>query len=147
MSSADFVDWSGWKKNVFAKMPKGYKSGAVFLMASGTFEAYIDGMVDAQGQPIGRVNYGIADGPQNRFGGREVIEVEDDVIANYDDAAVGDIVAVYANLKNYVVNSNMMLLMFKYTDHDSNETVDKAILIADGKLADANGIVIIKKAA
>lgn len=147
LTPADFALWSAWKKKVFAKMPLAYKAGATFLMASGTFEGYIDGMTDSTGQPIGRVNYGIADGPQGRFGGKEVIEVEDDVIANYDDAAVGDVVAVYCNLKNYGFNSNMQLTMFRYFDHDTNEWVDKAILIADGKLIDPNGVVIVKKGA
>ena len=147
LSSADFDDWSAWKKNVFAKMPLAYKAGAAFLMASGTFEGYIDGMVDANGQPVGRINYGITDGPQERFGGKEVIQVEDDIIANYDDASTGDVVAIYCNLKNYGFNSNMQMTMFRYFDHDTNEWVDKAILIADGKLIDPNGVVIIKKGA
>jgi len=90
LSSGDFVSWEAWKKKIFAKMPMSYKGGATFLMASGTFEGYIDGMTDAQGQPIGRVNYGITAGPQESFGGKTVIEVEDDVINNYDDAANGD---------------------------------------------------------
>jgi len=145
VSAADFVDWSAWKKKVFAKMPLAYKAGASFFMASGTFEGYIDGMVDANGQPIGRVNYGITDGPQERFGGKEVIQVEDDIVANYDDAAAGDVVAIYCNLKNYAINSNMQMTMFRYFDHDTNEWVDKAILIMDGKLLDPNGVVIVKK--
>lgn len=147
LSSGDFVSWSAWKKKVFAKMPLSYKANASFLMASGTFEGYIDGMVDAQGQPIGRVNYGITNGPQERFGGKEVIQVEDDIIAPYDDAAAGDVVAIYCDLKNYGFNSNMQMTMYRYFDHDTNEWVDKAILIADGKIIDPNGVVIIKKGA
>ncbi|HEY5582919.1 MAG TPA: phage major capsid protein [Ruminiclostridium sp.] len=147
LSPAEFAEWAGWKKKVFAKMSLAYKAGASFLMASGTFEGYIDGMVDANKQPVGRVNYGITEGAQERFGGKEVIEVEDDVIAPYDDAVVGDVVAVYCNLKNYGFNSNMQMTMFRYFDHDTNEWVDKAILIADGKLIDPNGVVIIKKGA
>lgn len=147
LSAADFVGWTAWKKKVFAKMPLKYKAGASFFMASGTFEGYIDGMVDAAGQPIGRVNYGIINGPQERFGGKEVIQVEDDIIANYDDAAVGDVVAVYCNLKNYGFNSNLQMMMFRYFDHDTNEWIDKAILICDGKLIDPNGVVIVKKGA
>ncbi|HBV97773.1 MAG: hypothetical protein JL50_02970 [Peptococcaceae bacterium BICA1-7] len=147
LAAADFLAWDQWKKKVFAKMPLKYKAGASFFMASGTFEGYIDGMTDANGQPVGRINYGITDGPQERFGGKEVIQVEDDVIANYDDAAIGDVVAVYCNLKNYGLNSNMQLTMFRYFDHDTNEWVDKAILIVDGKLIDPNGVVIVKKGA
>jgi len=147
MTPAEFADWEQWAKKVFAKMPLAYKAGATFLMASGTFEGYINGMVDANGQPIGRVNYGITDGPQGRFGGKEVIEVEDDVITPYADAATNDVVAILCNLSNYGFNSNMSMTMFRYFDHDTNEYVDKAILIGDGKLIDPNGVVIIKKGA
>lgn len=141
----EFVDWTSWKKKVFAKMPLSYKGGATLYMASGTFEGYIDGMVDKNGQPIGRVNYGITEGTQERFGGKPVIEVEDDIIANYDDAAENDVVAIYGNMNNYAINSNMQLTMVRYTDHDKNEIVDKGILVADGKILDPNGFVIIKK--
>ena len=147
LSSADFLAWDGWKKKVFAKIPLSYRAGGSFIMASGTFEGYIDGMVDANGQPIGRVNYGITDGSQERFGGREVILVEDDVIAPYESAANGDIVAVFCKLSDYVVNSNMQMTMYRWLDHDTNQWVDKAILIADGKILDPNGVLIIKKGA
>ena len=41
----------------------------------------------------------------------------------------------------------MQLTMVRYTDHDKNEIVDKGILVADGKVLDPNGFVIIKKGA
>ncbi|WP_308637713.1 phage major capsid protein [Paenibacillus silvisoli] len=147
MTPEEFASWEQWQKKVVAKMPLSYKAGATFFMASGTFEGYINGMTDDVGQPIGRVNYGITEGPQGRFAGKEVIEVEDDVIAPFADAATDDVVAIYCNLKNYGFNSNMQMTMFRYFDHDTNEWVDKAILIADGKLIDPNGVVIIKKGA
>ena len=153
LSPSEITEWDVWKKKVFAKMPMAYKAGAAFYMANGTFEGYIDGMVDQNGQPVGRVNYGIADGPQERFGGKEVILVEDDVIANYDDADgpdgsdPGDVIAIYANLNNYVINSNMQMALFRYFDHDTNQWVDKAIMIADGKLLDPYGVIIVRKGA
>jgi hypothetical protein len=186
LSPTEIGSWAAWKKKVFAKMPLAYKAGAAFYMASGTFESYIDGMVDQNGQPVGRVNYGITNGPQERFGGKEVILVEDDVIANYDDAngpagttpgdangpagttpgdangpagttpgdangpagtTPGDVIAIYANLNNYVINSNMQLALFRYFDHDTNQWVDKAIMIADGKLLDPHGVIIVRKGA
>ncbi|SMG58236.1 phage major capsid protein [Paenibacillus aquistagni] len=146
LTDDEFKSWEAWKKKVFAKMPLAYKAGATFLMASGTYDGYIDGMVDSTGQPIGRTNYGIVDAPQGRFGGKEVIEVEDDVIVPYDGAAEDEVVAIYCNLGNYGFNSNMQMTLFRYLDHDTNEWIDKAILIADGKLIDPNGVVIVKKA-
>ncbi|WP_375104939.1 phage major capsid protein [Paenibacillus sp. RS8] len=147
MTPTEFASWESWKKKVTSKLPLAYKAGATWMMASGTFEGYIDGMVDDNGQPIGRVNYGITEGPQERFAGKEVIQVEDDVIAPYESAVAGDVVAILLNLKNYGWNSNMQITMFRYFDHETNEWVDKAILIADGKLIDPNGVVIVKKGA
>jgi HK97 family phage major capsid protein len=147
LSSTDFAEWEGWKKKVFAKIPLAYRAGGAFIMASGTFEGYIDGMTDANGQPIGRTNYGIVNGPQERFGGRNVILVEDDVVAPYESASNGDVVAVFCKLSDYCVNSNMQMTMYRWTDHDNNEKVNKALLIADGKILDPNGVIIVKKAA
>ncbi len=147
LAAADFTTWEGWKKKVFAKIPLAYRSGGSFIMAAGTFEGYIDGMVDTVGQPVGRVNFGITEGPKERFGGREVILVEDDVIAPYETAATGDVVAVFCKLSDYCINSNLQMTMFRWLDHDTNQYVDKALLVADGKILDPNGVIIVKKGA
>lgn len=146
LTAAEFASWGGWKKKVFAKMKKAYRKGE-FIMAQGTFDGYIDGMEDKNGQPIGRVNYGIDGGETYRFGGKLVETVEDDVIAPYETAETGAVVAVFVDLKNYAVNSNMQLTTVKWTDHDTNEVKTKVMLIVDGKLTDANGVLIIKKGA
>lgn len=145
ITAANFGKWDAWKKQVFAKMPIKYKAKASFVMAAGTWEGYIDGMVDQHGQPIGRVNYGITDGIQERFGGKEVIQVEDDIITPYDDAAAGDVIAIFMPLGDYCINSNMQLTMRRYFDEDKNEWVDKAILVADGKILDPNGVILVLK--
>jgi HK97 family phage major capsid protein len=147
LSAAEFTQWDEWKKKVFGKVPLGYKAGGVFLMGSGTFDGYIDGMVDANGQPIGRTNYGITEGSQYRFGGKEVLEVEEDVISSYDSASIGDVVAVHVVLGDYAINSNMQMAMYRWFDHDNNQWVDKALLINDGKLLDVGSVLIIKKGA
>jgi len=146
LSSAEITEWDSWKKKVFAKIPLAYRTG-VFIMGAGTFDGYIDGMVDANGQPIGRTNYGITDGTQYRFGGKEVIEVEEDVIDGYDTADEGDVIAVYMNPSDYAINSNMQMAMYRWFDHDNNQWVDKALLVNDGKLLDPKGVLIIKKGA
>lgn len=144
LTAEEFGSWSAWKKKVIAKMKKAYRKGT-FIMAQGTFDGYIDGMVDDNGQPIGRVNYGTDGAEVYRFSGKEVLTVEDDVVADYETAEVGAVVAVFVDLNNYGVNSNMQLQLVKWVDHDTNEIKNKAILIADGKLIDATGALIIKK--
>ena len=146
LTPADFASWSAWKKKVFAKMKKAYRDGR-FYMSQATFDGYIDGMVDSNGQPIGRVNYGIDGGETYRFGGKTVETVEDDVIKAYEDASTGDVVAVFVKPTDYIINSNMEMQTVKWVDNDTNEIKNKVILIADGKLADANGVILIKKGA
>ena len=146
MTEAQFTKWAEWKKRVFAKMAKAYRSG-VFIMSQATFDAYIDGMVDTVGQPIGRVNYGITDGETYRFGGKTVENVENTLVKDFDTAEAGDVVAIFANLNAYVVNTNMQITTTRWIDNDANEIKNKAMMICDGKLADPNGVLIIKKAA
>lgn len=146
LSSTDFTTWAGWKKKVFAKMKKSYRNGK-FYMAQATFDGYIDGMVDSNGQPIGRVNYGIDGEERYRFGGKDVETVEDDIIKAYDDATTNDVVAVFVNLNDYAINSNLTMTTVKWTDHDTNTIKNKVILICDGKLVDPNGVLIIQKGA
>ena len=146
LTPANVASWADWKKEVFAKIPLSYNNGE-FIMAKGTFDGYIDGMVDSTGQPIGRVTYGI-DGTQSaRFAGKEVIQVEDDIVTPYDTAGTGDVFAIYCKLSDYAMNSNMNIMAFHWFDHDTDQWVDKMVLIADGKLLDAKGVLLIKKGA
>lgn len=147
MTEAQFSKWNEWKKRVFAKMAKAYRSG-IFIMAQSTWDGYIDGMVDTTGQPIGRVNYGIADGGENyRFGGKTVETVEPTLVKDFETAEAGDVVAIFVDLNDYIVNTNMQITTTRWIDNDGNEIKNKALMICDGKLADPNGVLIIKKAA
>jgi len=146
MTSEEFNSWDGWHKKVKAKMKKAYRKGT-FFMNQATFDGHIDGMVDNNGQPVGRTNYGINGEETYRFMGKDVEPVEDECLAAYDDAAEGDVVAVFMKPTDYAVNSNMQLVVVKWTDHDTNKIKNKAIMIVDGKLVDANGVLIIKKGA
>lgn len=144
MTEADFGNWTKWKKNVFAKMKKAYRNG-VFVMAQSTFDAHIDAMTDTTGQPIGRVNYGIDGGEIYRFGGKTVETVEETLIADFDTAESGAVVAIFCNFNDYVVNTNMQITTTRWVDNNSNEIKNKALMFVDGKLADPNGVLIIKK--
>lgn len=144
MTDKEFNSWGGWHKKVKAKMKKAYRNGTFFMNQS-TFDGHIDGMEDANGQPVGRTNYGINGEENYRFMGKAVETVEDACIAAYEDAAEGDVVAVFMKPTDYAINSNMEMVMVKWTDHDTNQIKNKAVMICDGKLVDANGVLIIKK--
>lgn len=147
MTADELASWEAWQKKVFAKMKKSYRTGS-FVMAQGSFDGYINGMTDDIGQPVGRVNFGIADGSeQYRFGGKEVLTVEDDVLAPIDSIADDETapVAVFVKLSDYAINSNLQMQVVKWVDHDTNELKNKTILICDGKLVDPHGVLIIVK--
>lgn len=146
MSSKEITEFKSWKKKVFGIIKKAYSTGK-FYMAEGTYQGEIDGMVDTNGQPVARTNYGIAGGASYMFGGKAVETVEDDIITPYDTAVEGDVIAVFGNLKNYGVNTNMKMTTTKWTDPDTNEVKTKVMLICDGKVLDPNGFIIIKKGA
>lgn len=144
MTPSEFASWEGWHKKVKAKMKKAYRSGTFFMNQS-TFDGHIDGMVDKNGQPIGRTNYGINGEESYRFLGKNVETVEDDLISSWDDAAKGDAVAIFFKGTDYAINTNMQMTTVKWVDHDTNEVKNKCIMIVDGKLIDPNGVLIIKK--
>lgn len=144
MTAEEVASWAAWKKKVFAKMKKAYRDG-IFVTAQGTFDANIDGMVDLQGQPIARVNYGITDGEKYRFGGKEVLTVDEDVMPAFDSAAEGDVFAVFLKPSDYIINTNLQMRVDKWRDNDNNQEKVKVTLVCDGKIADPNGVLIIKK--
>ncbi|MBR2311126.1 MAG: phage major capsid protein [Oscillospiraceae bacterium] len=144
MSPAEILQYAVWKRKVFGIIPKRYQTGK-FYMAQQTFEGYIDGMVDQQGQLVGRTNHGIAGAPTFRFGGKDVETVEDDVLSPYDTAADDEVVAVFMNMKAYGFNSNMTMTVVHWTDHETNQKKTKVMLICDGKAIDTNGIILVKK--
>ena len=146
LNEEEIKTWDGWHKKVKAKIKKAYRNGA-FILNQSTFDGYIDGMVDQNGQPVGRTNYGINGEETYRFMGKVCETVEDEIVASFDDAEVGDVIGVFMKLSDYVVNTNMQMTATKWTDHDNNKIKNKLLMVVDGKAADTNGIIIIKKGA
>lgn len=145
LAPSEFGEYTTWPA-VFAKVPRSYRSGVVLIMNDADWHKHIVGMVDSTGQPVARVNYGLDGSIEERFLGREVIAVED-LLPSIDEADVGDVVGILVRLEDYMVNSNMAITYRRYFDENTDEWISKATMIADGKLADPNGVVLIKKKA
>lgn len=121
----------------------GYRAGAEFAMASSTWDKIV-GMVDSQGQPVARVNYGLNGATMSLFG-YPVNLVEADRIKGVDTATAGtDYVIVLGQFNKYGLNSNGEIGVIKYVDHDHNQTVTKALEFVDGKVLDVNAFIKIK---
>ncbi len=125
-----------------AALPLEYEANAVYCMTKKTFMKY-QGIKDADGQPIARVNYGISGKPERVLLGRPVI------LCNYVDsfstAEEGSPFAFLFNFSDYVLNTNYQMGVKKYEDNETDDMVTKAIMIADGKVVDKNSLVVLKK--
>jgi len=146
VDAADFGKYETWTE-LLGKVPRSYRSGVAIIMNDADWNKYIVGMVDSAGQPIARVNYGLNGTIEERLLGREVIAIEEEYLPSIDAAEEDDVVAILVRLEDYMVNSNMGITYRRYFDENTDEWISKATMIADGQLADPNGVVLIKKAA
>ena len=137
--------WKGWHEQVKAKMKPAYRDG-VFIMNQATFDAYIDGMVDSNGQPVARMNYGIDGEELDRFMGRKCLLV-DDILPDFAAAESGAVFAIYMRLADYAINSSLPLRATRWTDEDNNLDKYKLLEFLDGKLLDPYGVITVAKGA
>lgn len=150
-TAAQLGDWTAWRKNFFAKLPLGYRNGS-FIFPVSTVDSYLETMADNNNNPIFRqatgleVNDGDAVAPNGRFFGREVLLVEPDVIGDFDAASSNDVIGIYADLNEYAINENFGFTMRRYFDDETNEWVDKALVVVDGKVLNPNAFWVLKKA-
>lgn len=144
VTKEELLQFDAVRTKIFGGMNKNYKNKGEFIMAEGTFE-YLLSAVDKNGQPIARVNYGLNDKDTNyKYMGKNVETVEDDIITPIATATTGNVIAVFMDLNDYAINSNMSMQTIQYFDHDTNTKKTKSIMILDGKLLDTNGVYLIK---
>ena len=118
-----------------AALPVEYENTAKWFMTKKQFMAFV-GMVDDNGQPIARVDYGFADNkPVRRLLGREV------VVHPYA-TEMGDYVAAIYDFRDYVLNTIYDLGVQRQRDWDTEDMLTKAVMSADGKPVSAASLVV-----
>lgn len=127
-----------------AAVPEAYENTAKWCMSKKTFMGYV-GMVDQNGQPIARVNYGVNGKPERYLLGREVQFTEH--LPNFAAAEAGTKFGFIFDFTNYDLNTNYAIGIKRYEDNDTDDQITKGIMLADGKIIDGNGLVILKKIA
>lgn len=146
MTAADMSNWTKWRKNFFSQLPLGYRSGE-FIFPVSTVDSYLETMADSNNNPIFKqaadlsVNDGDSRNPNGRFFGREISLVEEDIIQDFDTAQAGDVIGVYWQPEEYAINENFGFTMRRYFDEETNEWVDKALVVVDGKVLNPTGYV------
>lgn len=145
LTEEELKTYKGWIKAKKA-VPASYKKRISFILNDSDFTNYIEGMVDSNGQPVGRVNYGLNGEETTKVLGKDAILVEDDYLTPFDTANTGDVFGVICDLSDYIFNSNMEIVIKRYFDEDLDQWVTKATLIGDGKMSSKQSIVLLKKA-
>lgn len=127
-----------------AALPQAYESGAAWCMSKKTFMGYY-GLTDDMGQPIARVNYGLAGVPERTILGRPVIVC--DYLPSFASADLAAVFAFLFDFRDYVLNTNYEIGLKKYEDNETDDQVTKAIMLVDGKAVDLGSLVTIAKSA
>ena len=152
MTAAEFNDWKKWRSKFFSKLPLGYRAGE-FIFPLSTVESYLLTMSDEVGNPVFyqatglEVRDGDATNPGGRFFGRDISLVEPTILPDFDTASDGDVVGIFWQPQEYAINENFGFTMRRYFDEETNEWVDKAIAVVDGKTLNPEGFYKIKKKA
>ena len=132
-----------------AAIPVQYEGTAKWCMTKKTFMQFV-GMTDTAGQPIARVNYGIAGKPERTLLGRDVVlyvPQSGSKLGNYEDASTtADILfAFICDFGDYVLNENYNLGISHAKDWDNEDHKTKAVLACDGKLIVTDSLVTLTK--
>lgn len=115
-----------------AAVPAAYETTAKWCMTKKNFMAVV-GMVDSEGHPIARVNYGVAGKPERTILGREVVITEN---APTDKAFIFD-------FADYILNTVYDLGVQHKQDWDTEDMLTKAVMSVDGKAANKDSLVIV----
>lgn len=125
--------------NPIARLGSAYKGGKLY-MAETTWNTYIEGMTDTNGQPVARVNYGIEGEPSYRLAGKTVEVLDEKYLPYFNDAtAKSEKFMFWGNLKDYTLNSNLQLRADRWEDKDNNLYKSRLLMIADGRVVDPYG--------
>lgn len=123
------------------KLPAAYES-AEWYMTKSTYFNQIAAMTDSSGQPIARVNAGISGKPEYRILGRPVNFVSSEYMSDFSSTVSADtVVAFMFRMEDYMLNTNLNVTVKRYEDHDTDDQMTKAIMMADGKVVDKNSLV------
>ncbi len=121
-----------------------YEATSKWCMTKQTWNAML-AEVDSAGQPIARVNEGIPGKTARTLLGRDV------VLCNYlptyaTGLTAGTVWAFLFDFSDYVLNTNYNINIQRYQEiWVGDDWVTRAVLIADGKVADVNSLVTLVK--
>lgn len=153
-SAADVDDWAFWVKALYAAGFNGaYRNAGQWVMGDGTFGSHVQVLRDDNNRPIANfmstrdsLNEALVPSIQ----GRPINLIgESTILPSFDEASVGDIFAVYGNLRNYTLNTQpgMPLTTTRWEDYETNTKKTRVLMACDGRVTNPFGWLLLKKKA
>lgn len=125
-------------------IPLAYENKAVWCMTKKTYLAYAE-LRDSNDNKLGYTE--IVGGKKVRYlNGRQCIccdYLPSFAVSLDDNTKYGFIF----NFADYVLNTNYAMGIKKYEDNDTDDLVNKAVMLVDGKVVDKNSLVVLSKKA
>lgn len=118
-----------------AAVPAEYETSAKWCMTKKNFIAIV-ALTDQQGQPIARVNYGVAGKPERSILGREVVITENAAAAK----------SFIYDFTDYILNTIYDLGIQRKQDWDTEDMLTKAVMSVDGKSTNNDSLVVMSLA-
>ena len=144
--NADQVkDWKFWK-TLPMKIDRLYRDRGEWLIGDTTWGVYIETLHDDVNRPIG-IYSPLNESEPMKLLGRPVDTIEENILPGFDEAEDGDVIGIYGDWNNYIVNTQpgMPMSVVQWTDHETNQEKIKCLTALDGKVLDPYGWLLLVK--
>ncbi len=145
-TEADIADWTKWEDKLFGIIPiemEGLKPE--FVMAKQTYVSNLVTLKDTTGQPIKKAGYDVTD-RMYKFNEYGVTRVEKDIFKDFNSCQDGEYFGMFwVPEEAYAINTNLEFYTKRYFDEETNQYIDKALVINDGKVLNPDYIYLLKK--
>ena len=145
----DLGDWKFWTSILYKPgFDRLYRADGTWLIGDATYGTYLLTLKDEVNRPIVTFDLQNNQGIQ-RLRGNRLEVLPNNLLGDFDTAEVGDVVAIFGNMKNYALNfqPEMPLTTTSWEDYETNTNKTRVLGAVDGKVLDNHGFVIVKKAA
>lgn len=149
VTAAQMDAWDFWYKLLYntTTFNRLYRQRGEWIFGDSTWGLHLGVLKDADGDPLSKVDPLNSEQPQ-RLRNRPVNLVEDTILPSFDAASSGDVIGIFGNLNNYVLNTQpgMPMSTVTWDDHENNLKKTKMLTAVDGRVVNPYGWAILKKA-
>ena len=148
VTAEDVDDWKFWHSLLYntAVFNRLYRDGGEWTFGDSTWGMHTDLLHDDNNRPLGKADV-LNDEAVYKLRGRNVNLVEDALLPSFDAANDGDVIGIFGNWNNYVINTQpgMPLSTVQWSDYETNTEKTRVLTALDGRPVYPYGWAILKK--